>query len=174
MNTIKILTISTILTLCLFISGYCAESKIAVVDFQEILEKSKVGKAAKQEYIKRGEKIEKELKAKAEEIEKLKKKLEREALVIDRETKLERERELRIKINDYKALQKKSISEIGEIEARMISRIRDQLVGIVEQIGKDEGFSLILEKIQAGVLYCPERIDITDKVIKKYNATVKK
>jgi len=149
-------------------------NKIGVVDFQKILETSKVGKAAQKEIKSEGEKMEETLKEKGAEIEALKKKLERDALVIDRDTRAEREREIRIKINDIKALQKKYMSDFRDLEARMIDRIRTQLIDIIENIGKKDGFLLIMEKNQAGVLYSPSTVDITEKVIRLYNQKVEK
>jgi len=155
--------------------SYAADvAKIGVVDFQKILETSKVGQAAQNEIKSQGEKMEVTLKDKGEEIENLKKKLEREALVIDREARSDREREIRIKINDLKALQKKYVADFRDLEARMIERIRKQLDNIINNIGKSDGYLLIIEKNQAGVLYCPNKIDITEKVIKDYNATLSK
>jgi len=43
---------------------------------------------------------------------------------------------------------------------------------IIEEIGKSEGYLLIMDK--RGVLYSPSTIDITDQVVKKYNAKYSK
>ncbi len=171
----KITLISLLSALVLIIPAYAANlNKIGVVDFQKILETSKVGKAAQTEIKSEGEKMEEALKDKGTEIETLKKKLERDALVIDRDTRAEREREIRIKINDIKALQKKYMSDFRDLESRMIERIRTQLIGIIEEIGKADGFLLIMEKREAGVLYSPNTVDITEKVIRLYNKKVEK
>jgi outer membrane protein len=172
----KTITTILILTLAAFIlPAYAANlNKIGVVDFQKILETSKVGKAAQTEIKSEGEKMEETLKEKGAEIEALKKKLERDALVIDRDTRSDREREIRIKINDIKALQKKYMSDFRDLEARMIERIRGQLIDIIEEIGKQDGFLLIMEKREAGVLYSPTTVDITEKVIRRYNKKVEK
>jgi len=171
-------TITMILTLTILafvIPAYALDlNKIGVVDFQKILETSKVGKAAQTEIKSEGEKMEETLKEKGAEIEALKKKLERDALVIDRDTRSDREREIRIKINDIKALQKKYMSDFRDLEARMIERIRSQLIDIIEEIGKRDGFLLIMEKREAGVLYSPTTVDITEKVIRMYNKKVEK
>jgi outer membrane protein len=37
-------------------------------------------------------------------------------------------------------------------------------------MGKKEGFLLIIEKREAGVMYSPNTIDLTDQLIQKYNA----
>jgi outer membrane protein len=175
MKCIKLFLISLLIGLVMILPTFAANlNKIGVVDFQTILETSKVGKAAQKEIKSEGEKMEETLKEKGAEIEALKKKLERDALVIDRDTRAEREREIRIKINDIKALQKKYMSDFRDLEARMIDRIRTQLIDIIESIGKNEGFLLIMEKNQAGVLYSPGTVDITEKVIRLYNKKVEK
>ena len=175
MKRIKIILISMLTALFFSVPAFSANlNKIGVVDFQKILETSKVGKAAQTEIKSEGEKMEETLKEKGAEIEALKKKLERDALVVDRDTRAEREREIRIKINDIKALQKKYMSDFRDLEARMIERIRTQLIGIIEEIGKKDGFLLIMEKREAGVLYSPNTVDITEKVIRLYNKKVEK
>jgi len=175
MKCIKIILISLFTSLIMIFPLFADNlNKIGIVDFQKILETSKVGKAAQKEIKSEGEKMEETLKEKGAEIEALKKKLERDALVIDRDTRAEREREIRIKINDIKALQKKYMSDFRDLEARMIDRIRTQLIDIIENIGKKDGYLLIMEKNQAGVLYSPNTVDITEKVIRLYNKKVEK
>ena len=41
---------------------------------------------------------------------------------------------------------------------------------MVEEIGKNKGFLLILEKREAGIVYAPDTIDLTDQVIQRFNA----
>lgn len=145
-------------------------AKIGVVDFQRILETSSAGKMAKTEINKEGKKMEAELKRKGADIEKLKKRLEREALVMSKDKREENEREIRIKINDLKVLQKKYMKDFKIHEARLVKRIQNDVVEVVREVGKREGYLLILEKREGGLLYSPGTIDITDKVIQQYNA----
>ena len=44
----------------------------------------------------------------------------------------------------------------------------------VEEIGKKERYTLIMERKVGGVMYAPSAIDITDKVIRKLNALEQK
>jgi Skp family chaperone for outer membrane proteins len=44
-----------------------------------------------------------------------------------------------------------------------------QLSEVIEDIGKSGGYTLILEKNGAGVIYFPESVDITEDVIKELN-----
>jgi len=145
-------------------------AKIGIVDFQRIFQTSNAGKLAQNEINEHGKKMEADLKKKGAEIEELQKKLEREILVISKEVREERERELRIKTNDFKFLNKKYLRKFKEIEQKIIRRIKKDVLEIVEEIGKKEGYLIVFEKRDAGVLYSPSTIDITDKLIQKYNA----
>jgi outer membrane protein len=145
-------------------------AKIGVVDFQRIFETSNAGKLAQSEINEHGKKMEADLKKKGAEIGELQKKLEREILVISKEVREERERELRIKTNDFKFLNKKYLRKFKEIEQKIVKRIKNDVLEIVEEIGKKEGYLIVFEKRDAGVLYSPSTIDITDKLIQKYNA----
>lgn len=145
-------------------------AKIGVVDFQRIFETSNAGKLAQSEINEHGKKMEADLKKKGAEIGELQKKLEREILVISKEVREERERELRIKTNDFKFLNKKYLRKFKEIEEKIVRRIKKDVLEIVEEIGKKEGYLIVFEKRDAGVLYSPSTIDITDKLIQKYNA----
>ena len=167
--------ISLILTVMFFFSvpGFsygAAIAKIGVVDFQKILSTSDAGKSAQSEINKQGIKMEDDLKKKGNEIEEIKKKLERESLVMSKESRSEREREIRIKINDIKILKKRFAQDFKLLEKKLVNLIQKDIFKIVEEIGKKEGYLLVIEKREGGVLYFPSTIDITDELIHQYNA----
>jgi len=47
------------------------------------------------------------------------------------------------------------------------------LLKVIQKLGADEGFSIILEKNEQLVLFSSKAIDITDKVIKAHDAQKK-
>lgn len=149
-------------------------AKIGVVDFQKILEVSNAGKTAQVEINKQGKQMESDLKDRGAEIEDIEKKIERESLVMSKEVREEKQREMRIKIGDFKALQQKYMEDFKSLENRIISRIQKEVVELVQEIGKKEGYTLIVEKRTGGVVYAPTSIDITDAVIQIYNTQTPK
>jgi len=169
LNFTKLITTALMSTLVLSVSmAFAADvAKIGVVDLQRVLVASDRGMAAQADLKKVGTKLEENFKAREAEIIKLKEALEREAMVMSRETREEKEREYRIKVNDFKTLQKKSMQELKAQETQLVSRIREELKGIIEEVGKKEGYLLIIDK--AVLHYYPSTIDATDQVIKKYN-----
>ena len=145
-------------------------AKIGVIDFQRVLMTSSEGKKAQAEINRKGRKMETELKQKGEAIEKLKKQLEREALVISKDKREEREREIRIKINDIKTMQKRYMQDFKTHEQRLVQRIQKDMKEIIDVLGEKEGYLLIIEKRQGGLLYFPQSVDLTDRIIRDYNA----
>ena len=143
-------------------------AKIGVIDLQKILETSAAGKYVQAELKKEKDKMEVDLKKKGTEIENIRKRLERESMVMGKEMREEKERESRIKINDFKTLQKKYRSDLQKLEGGLMNQLKTDIDEIVKGIGKKEGYLLIINKF--GVIYSPNSIDVTDKVIGKLNA----
>ncbi|MFC1798931.1 OmpH family outer membrane protein [Thermodesulfobacteriota bacterium] len=144
-------------------------AKIGVVDFQKIMETSSAGKASQAAINKQGKKMETDLKQQQAELQGLKQKLDREAMVMSKEMRDEKEREFRIRINDFKSLEKKYKQQLAVLNKTLVKRMQDDIFQLVQELGRNEGYLMIVEKLEGGVIYLPETINITDKVIKLYN-----
>ena len=154
-------------------SLYAADvAKIGVIDLQKVLETSTAGKSIQTALKKQKEKMESDLKVKGTEIEKISKRLERESMVMSKEMREEKEREQRIKINDFKTLQKKYRADLQKLEVQLMNQLQKDVKELVDSIGKKKGYLLIVNKYT--VLYSPTSIDITDDLIKKLNAKTAK
>jgi outer membrane protein len=171
---VKMRTIKRVLAVSIMVVGvpltatYGADvAKIGVIDMQRVLETSSAGKAAIAEIKLQKQEMESELQRKKEEIEELRKQLERDAMVLSREKREEKEREGRIKLNDFKTMQKRYVAELKQQEKKHLKRMQKDILELIEQIGKKEGYLLIVNKV--GVLYSPRSINITDQLIKEYN-----
>lgn len=164
------------LTLTLFLFGvagvvYGAEvAKIGIIDFQKVMDISTAGKRSADKIKTQGREMERTLKDKEAEVEELKKTLEKKALVMSEEAREDKERELRIKANDFQTLRRRYLENLKELNLKLSDEIKKDVFAIVEEIGKREGYLLILERRFGGVVYAPNAIDITDRVIQAYDA----
>ncbi|CAB1083155.1 Outer membrane protein H precursor [Olavius algarvensis Delta 1 endosymbiont] len=147
-------------------------AKIGVIDLQKVLETSTAGKSVQAQLKKQKDNMETDLKQKGSEIEKIRKRLERESMVMSKEMREEKEREQRIKINDFKSLQKKYRADLQKLEVQLMNQLQRDIKEIVDAIGKKSGYLLIINKYS--VLYSPGSIDITADLIKKLNALTAK
>ena len=147
-------------------------AKIGVLNMQRVLSTSDAGKAAQAEIKTQRDKMLQDLKVKGAEIDALGKQFERESMVMSKEKREEKEREYRIRINDFKTLEKRYNAQSQELQKRLLNGIVKDVIALVEEIGKNEGYLLIVRR--EGVVYSPDSIDITDALIKKMNASFAK
>ena len=142
--------------------------KIAVVNLQTVLETSLAGKAAQDQLKAQRDKLEGDLKQKGSDLQELEKRLQREATVMSKETREEKEREFRIKASDFQALQKKYRGDLQDLERKLMGELQKDISALVDEIGKKEGYLLVISNI--GVLYHQPAADITGRLIQELNA----
>ena len=143
-------------------------AKIGVLNMQRVLSASEPGKAAQAEIKEQRDKMLEDLKAKGAEIDALQKQFERESMVMSKEKREEREREYRIRINDFKSLEKRYNTQSQDLQKKLLNKIVKDVYEVAKEIGKSKGFLIILRS--EGVMYSPDANDITDEVIKQMNA----
>lgn len=147
-------------------------AKIGIVSFDKIMKESSAGKMNQKQLNAKGQELKERLKKEKDSLDELNKALEREALVLSADKKREKEREFRIRVNDFKKMQEDFAKELKTMEIKLVNEMQKAVFEIANDMGKKEGFLLIIERKNAGVIYAPDHVDITDAVIKKYNAKV--
>ncbi len=167
-------TLTAIISFLFFFAGlsYGADAKIGIVDLQRVFEKSSAGKSAKEELKKQFKKMEADMEKRKGEIERLKQDFEKKRSVVNREKLEEMEREFKIKVMDFQALQKKYNEELKEHESILAKRFHKDIFKIIKEMGKKEGYTMIVDR--AVVLYFTDSIDLTEVLIKKYNTKYSK
>jgi len=151
--------------------GEAAEApKLGYVDLQQIINQSLKGQAARARVqVERDEK-QKEVIAREDEIKKLEGELERRASVLSEEAKREREETIRRKIRDLRRTIEDFNRDLAKRESELVAEILKEVTGVIQAYGKEKGYTVILEKGQAGVLYGDEGADITKEIVETYNA----
>jgi len=144
-------------------------AKIGIVDFQRILSESEPGQQVQSKLQAKGREMETDLRALGKKIQDLEADLKQRATVVSKEKREELQREMDIKKYDLKSKQKKYQSELRQLESKMLEKLQKEIFALAEEIGKKEGYLLILEKSAA--VYYPDSIDITDAVIEKCNTS---
>lgn len=143
--------------------------KIGYVDLQKALNESEAGKEAKAAFNKRVEELQKTLDEKQNELKKLQEEMEKQKGLLTSEAKTEKEKVYQQKIKDVQRFAKDSQEELQQKDSEFTRKILKDLREIIKKIGTDDGYTLIIEKGEAFVLYAAEGVEITEKVIKAYN-----
>ncbi len=144
--------------------------KVAFVDLQKALQTTDAGKGAKAQ-------LEKEVTAKRVELEKLQKTLqgeaeqfEKKAAIMNDATKAAKQSELQKKFAEFQKNAAESQMDLQKRERELTKPLIDELRAIIEGMGKEKGFQLILEKNEGAVLYSEAGADLTEELITKFNA----
>ncbi len=145
------------------------EVKVGFVDLQKALNLSQSGQAAKEQIKQKVESYDAQVKAKQEELQKLKEDLEKQAMLLSEEARGNKEREYQQKVKDYQRYAKDIQEELQQADADFTRKILEQLFEVVQDIGKKEGYTMILEKTESAMLYGDSSIDLTDKVIQAFD-----
>jgi len=148
--------------------------KIGVVDLQRILMESTAGKKAKKELNDFYEQKKKELAKKEEELNKLKDDIDKKLPLLDEKTKREKQMEFENKRLEFLQDAQESEKLLKEKDAELTQSIIKDVQEIVDDIADSEGYTFIFEKNEGGLLYFDKLTDITDQVLKKYEAKTRK
>lgn len=147
--------------------------KIGVVSFQQALNDVEQGKTAKSTLKSEFDAKQKKLDLQQEELKKLRDDLDRQKLVSADKVSQQKEQDFNKKFMDLQKNFADYRQEIAEREAAYTAAILKNLREICQEIGKKEGYTLIVENSQDAVLYAGSKDDLTGRVIKLYNQRYK-
>ena len=150
-------------------SAEAAGSKIAFVDVQKVLVRSVAGVGAREQLEREKTTMQKDVDTRRAEVEKLRDDLEKKGLVLSADSKREKEETLQRKVRDLRRVVDDFQKELEKKEQGLTQRILQELSGVIEQLGKERGYLLILEKRGASVIYGDAEADITEEIIKTYD-----
>ncbi len=164
MKKIAVLMVAAVALLAVRAQG--ADVKIGYVDVQRVLADSKRGQEAKKKIEARGAELNQEFLKRQQEVKALKEELERKGTLLSEEARKEKEKEYQKKVKELERFVKDSREELRQMEREVTTQILKEVEKIINELGKEKGYTLILEKQRSFILYAPEEIDLTDEVIK--------
>jgi outer membrane protein len=150
-----------------------AEPKFGYVDLQRALNEVDEGKGAKASLKKEFDQKQKMLDEKQEELKRFKADFDKQSVVMADEAKKEKQNELDRKFIEVQGLYVQLQKELTEKEREMTRGIFDRMGAIIREIAEAEAFTMVFEKSDSGLLYAPVSLDLTNELIRKYNAKYK-
>jgi outer membrane protein len=145
-------------------------TKIAVVDLQRAINETEDGRKAKDRLKKLFESRQKGLDQKQQELKKLKDELDQQKNVLSRDALEAKVESYQKQLVDLQQVYVEYQRELAEKEGELTKTIVERMEKILRRIGQTEGYSLIVERGESGVIYVPTNLDLTDVVIQRYNA----
>jgi outer membrane protein len=142
--------------------------KIGFIDIQRAISDSNAGKRAKERFQAQLKKAEAELLKEKNELERLKADLDKKGPLMKEEERRNLEGDLQRRYVNYQRTMTDQQQELRQREGALTGDILKELEKIVNEIGKSDKFTLILERNQ--ILYSDQGIDVTNKVIEVFNS----
>jgi len=146
-----------------------AQVKVAVVDLQRALNETADGRQAKSQIERMRKQRQQALDGKQKSVQQMKEDIERQQKVLSKEALAKRLEEYQKAFMELQTAYMEYQRELAQEEAKLTKTILDRMQAIVRKIGQAEGYSLILEANEGGVIWAPSN-DLTQKLIERYNA----
>jgi outer membrane protein len=143
--------------------------RIAYIDVQRVLARSAAGVAAREALERDKAVMQKEMDGKRVELEKLREELEKKGALLTPDARREKQDLFERKRRDAARMADDFQKELERKEAQLLQKVLQEVSGIIEKMGKERGYYLIVEKRGAGVIYASTDADITDEVIRAYD-----
>jgi outer membrane protein len=146
-----------------------ATLKIGYIDVQRVLARSAAGMAAREQLEKERAGIQKEMDGRRQELEKLREEIEKKGPLLTADARREKQEQFERKRRDAARAADDFQKELEKKEATLLQKVLQEVGGVIEKVGKEKNYYMIVEKRNAGVLYAAADADLTDEIIRAYD-----
>lgn len=143
--------------------------RMAFVDLRKAMFNCKEGRAAQVQFAKIEEQKRDELRPRQEELRSLEEEYEKQRFVLSPEALQDRRLDIVKKRRDLERDLREAEDELQIRQVQLLQPIQKRIAEIVNEVGKDKGYTMIVDKNAQGLLYFEEKLDITDQVIAELN-----
>lgn len=141
--------------------------KIAVIDTEKILLSSQTGKKALADLKKLQEAKEGEIRAKAQELKDLQTKISEGRLSLAQDKLADLGKQYEEKEIALRRFQDDATRELNKKRDEILGQIDQRVMPVINQAGKEMGYTLIFRKFESGLIYADEAVDITNAIIQR-------
>ena len=152
---------------------FAAEVKLGYIDMQRALNSSEAGKEAKEQLAARVKKYQDEINIKQEEIKKLKDDLEKQGMLLSESARASKEKDYQQRLKEFQRFTKDAQDELQGKDEEFTRKILEGMEKVIQEFGRKNGYSFIFVKNE-GMLFVDEKADVTEEVLKNFNASRKK
>jgi outer membrane protein len=143
--------------------------KVGVVDIDRAISSTDEGKAAREEFARKQREAEGKIQPLVERYQAVEEEMKAKKFVLSDEALFQKQLDLVEMRNQIQSKMKEIEGQMKVDQKRLEGPLIAKLGAIIEDIGKNQGFALILRRGAPGFLYTREALDVTDLVIEKYN-----
>ncbi len=143
--------------------------KIAIVDVQRCLMETNEGREAKKDLETTFTKGQVKLEAKAKKLESKLRDLQAKASMLSEAELMKRQQELMRSQSELQQLGMELQEEVANKEALLTEKIYNKVSAIVKQVALEDDVEVVLVRSELTVLYSSPKLDLTNRVIVRYD-----
>lgn len=163
------LTAVALVAVCTSAWAQSPAGRIGFIDVQRVLVRSTAGVAAREQLEREKAGMQQKMDGKRKELEALRDELEKKGPLMTADARRDKQDQLERSRRDTARLVDDLQKELEKKEQQLLQRALQDLSGVIEKVGKERGFHLIVEKRSGGVLYGLPEADLTDEIIRAYD-----
>ena len=149
-----------------------ASTKIGVIEVQRIVQESAVGKEALARVQKVQQAKQEELSKRQKDLRDLEQKIGEQGKSLSEEAMEKLQKDYQSKAVDLKRFQDDAQRELEETQRKELGELEKRIMPVIDAVAKEQGFTLIFNKFQSGLLFAGEGTDLTESVITKFNSQI--
>jgi outer membrane protein len=149
--------------------AHAAELKIAYVDLQRAFAEVDEGRAAKARLEQIRDTKQKEIDKEQDALKKEKETFEKQMATMTEATRGQQGSELQKKFLDLQQRFEKGRADLAQNERETLGSILAKMQPIITGIAQRDGFTMVFEKTDSGLLYAPPSLDLTNELIRLFN-----
>ena len=142
--------------------------KFAYVDVQRALNECDAGKRAKADFQGRVTALEGRLQRQQNEVQALKDEMEKKGMLMNADQRQALQDQYMEKLKNFERDYKDSKDELQAKDQEITAKIVHDLAQVIRTIGERDNYTMVFEK--GSILWGAPGIDVTDQVIRNYNA----
>ncbi len=146
--------------------------KIGVINVERLVQESALGKEAFNRVKKLNEVKKEEGDKLSKELREMEQKLADQGSAMADDKRDALQKSYQEKAIAFKRFQDDANRDLEAAQKKELSDLERRVFPVINQVGKEKGYTLILNKFQSGLVFVDDSVDITDDVLKVFNTTV--
>jgi outer membrane protein len=147
-------------------------ARIGVLNVERLVQESALGKEAFGRIKKLSDQKKEDADKLTKELREMEQKIADQGQSLAEEKREALQKQYQEKAIAFKRFQDDANRELDQAQKKELSQLEQRVFPVINQIGREKAFTLIFNKLQSGLVYADEAVDVTDEVIKRFNTIV--
>ncbi len=149
-----------------------AALKLGVINVERLVQESALGKEAFSRVKKLNDQKKEEADKLSKELRDMEQKLADQGSALAEDKRDALQKSYQEKAIAFKRFQDDANRDLEAAQKKELSELERRVFPVINQVGKEKGYTLVFNKFQSGLVYADDSVDITDDVLKVFNTTV--